>query len=909
MSLFQIIIYHNISDRIAGMSSASVGVGAGASDLYFYQELSNTPEGIHRTNAIQEYLFTKIISPRRLLLECMRVHLLSIPQQVLLNDDLEIDDVMAFTSFGNHATIVCACPADVGSRERRIIAILEGEVLESVRDVTTIRSDQAVGVAQPVFNHAIDRFKELFVLGKDNTDIRSLIQNWSQDAWASFTDSIMNNLNVNGINQGRIAFKEKLKVLFEKIRTLKDDDPKTHELRKKYSEMAMDLLRNDLFRSFGSTIQKGVLATINIHNSSDEYTRHHGKPVFPGSAIEKAAYNLLILVNVVIGGFVYTIHMEIDREAVKELLFHASTHDRKMGDDKYQSVSYWIGDVIKWIHENKNEFFSIVKEVLDKSFPNVTGVAPQIGYQHKNYLLEKMDDMVKKSSHGIPLNHAIFVSGCKCFTLYHPSIFFRNADDAIHSNRNIIVTTPNTDMTVGIYGSENFVSIKPITVTTQTPLTAEITITDVNFTPDPRFFHVPTYNEHDELLKEVFKPSEGDTFGSFPSSYTPGPESLDMQAEVRIDATAIESRAAAKAEAVAKAEAAAKADLEMKPVVDKLIQEIKVDITKPMPDKTPQALVEGIVSQERSRPGILKQALNTICGTFHYLLSPFTSLQRLGVVIPHTILANGHNSHNGTELLDPDTAMRISVVLMCALKFDDVVVKSIIPYQTELDAAQTELAAAQRAFDDAKREFHAEPSDSKPVKRRSKLLVPNKSRSIPDPHYLEEDEEEQDENGEHKMQAERSPMQIIKEKVKNVKSRMKETEQRVKYFQSLIIESQTALSDNFKSVENIMVPNVIELESLHSVNPVYKQMIYDREDNTVLLQAGGMRRRTLRRGVKKNTRRERRDRSIRSRRCRRRDCRDCWQYSRSSSKLNKNTQRCRSRNSKTRRRRRNPNRQ
>ena len=98
--------------------------------------------------------------------------------------------------------------------------------------------------------------------------IRSLIQNWSQDAWASFTDSIMNNLNVNGINQGRIAFKEKLKVLFEKIRTLKDDDPKTHELRKKYSEMAMDLLRNDL-----SLVAKQVRVT--QYKYYEEIKAHH----------------------------------------------------------------------------------------------------------------------------------------------------------------------------------------------------------------------------------------------------------------------------------------------------------------------------------------------------------------------------------------------------------------------------------------------------------------------------------------------------------------------------------------------------------------------------------------------------------------------------------------------------------
>ena len=939
--MFQIIIYHNISDKMSEMASAAGGVGAGGvGDLY--GELADT----NRTIAIQDYLSTKIISPERLLFECMEVHLMSVPQTDILTGDFSIDDVFALTSAGNHATIVCTCADNVGSPEGRITAILEGEALPSGTGVTTRRYDQAVGVAQPLFNHSVDRLKELFVLGNHETDISLLLRDWNHGAWANFTDKIMEDLNVKGINAGREAFKDKLKVLFEKIRALKVDDPNIHELRRRYCIMAMDLLRNDLFQFFGPTIQKGLLATINIHNTSDDYLRHHGKPVIPGSAIEKAPYNLLILVNFVIGGHVYTIHIGIDREAVKELLFHASRDEGKNGDDKYQSVSYWIGDVIKWIHDHKDKFFSIMRMVLDKSLPKVASVAAHIGIRHKKYLLDKMDEMLVRDQSSTPsLDHAIFVSGCKCFTLYHPELLFCNVDDSTF-RKSIIITTPNTDMTVGVYRGEHFVSVKPIIV--KLPIT-ELTISNIMFTlPPPHgqlpLFHVPTYSENDELLDEVLKPSEGDSFGSFQSSpTTPGIDSLKLQAQVVADAPVIESEddateapeapevavkfqmekapenadsasifpssAAAKAKAPAPPKAPAKkakAKVKVKappkepaPEVAALIEEIKDRITRPQINPELE-LVKHIVSKEVATPGILKQALNAICGTFHYLLSPFTSLQRLGVT-PHT------------ELLDPDTAMRISIVLMCALNYSEKG-KSIYNDQMELSAAELEFRAEEREFRAAEREFRAAKEEFRDAKRKlrdaeslkpvKRMVTPavtiDKLGRVVDVNPTEEDEEEEEEVGisNQIIDAAILHMQNMQKEVENTKSRKDTVENRIEYLQSCIRESEDALSDNFQSVTNIIVPNHAEVEALRSYNPVYKEMILDRNSSRILVQVGGMRRRTLRRGVKKNTRRERRCSSIRSRCSSRR-----WQCRSSSGKLKKNTQRCRSRNSKTRRRR------
>jgi hypothetical protein len=935
---------------VAGPAVAGPAVAGGAD--YLYGELVDTL----LTNEIQEYLFTKIIPPKRLLSECFTCFLLSVPQRDLPDDSLPIQKVISCMSCGNHATIVCKCDDNVGSPEGRITAILKGEVLASGRGVTTRRYDQAVGVAQPLFNHSVDRLKELFVLGKGATEFNpaQLGEDVWEVNWPVLAGFIRDRLN-EGIREGREAFKEKLKVLFEKIRALNDSDPKTRELRAKYCIMALDLLRDDIFQSFESTIQKGVLATINIHNSSDEYDRHHGKPV-TDRMLAKAPYNLLILVNVVIGGFVYTIHMEIDREAVKELLFHASTHDRKMGDDIYQSASYWIGDVIKWIHENKNEFFSIVKDVLDKSVPNVTGgVAPQIGYQHKKYLLRKMEEMPGQRPE-IPLYQAIYVSGCKCFTLYHPDISFRNVGDRPASNRCCIVTTPNSDMTVGYYKERKyFVSVKPITVTR--PSGDEYTITDVNFTldtaaaPAAPLFHVPTYDTT-TLVNQVLKPDDGDVFDSNGLFNSPDTGSARIQDSVKSAAAAMEYEDAAAAAAKAEAEAAAaavkkanfemnqaktnavskmsadqmgpsvkgvnkkqqqqrtspsqtkntddpqkanekktlayekagsaykKADLAKKKVnakavaVASLIEEVKVGITNP--ETQPTELVKHIVSQEKTTPGILKQALNTICSTFHYLLSPFTSLQRLGVVIPHTVLDDGNNSDDGTKLLDPDTAMSISIVLMCAWNYfeND---KTRYTIMNKLGNAELKESRETRHLQAVKDKIAALP------KLSSTNLTISKNTS--------------------KQQQQQQQQQHVRleNEFSESKSRLIEASKLVTDFKMRRTETDQKSHEIIRIVDNMIPGPVDPMQQEEEYGPVYC-----REEGIFI--TGGMRRRTLRRGVKKNTRRERRDRSIRSRRCRR-DCRDCWQYSRSSSKLNKNTQRCRSRNSKTRRRRRTANRQ
>ena len=258
-------------DAVAVPGGGAAAVAAVADDLY--EELADTL----RTNEIQDYLFTKIIPPRRLLSECFTCFLLSVPQRDLPDDaSLRVNTVISYMSGGNHATIVCECAGSVGSPESRITAILKGEVLRSNTGVTTRRYDQAVGVAQPLFNHSVDRLKDLFVLGKGETEINPLQLGVGvvEENWPQLADFIRDRLN-HGIREGREAFKEKLTVLFEKIRTLNDSDPKTRELRARYCIMAMDLLRDDIFQSFESTIQKGVLATINIHNSSDEYDRHH----------------------------------------------------------------------------------------------------------------------------------------------------------------------------------------------------------------------------------------------------------------------------------------------------------------------------------------------------------------------------------------------------------------------------------------------------------------------------------------------------------------------------------------------------------------------------------------------------------------------------------------------------------
>jgi hypothetical protein len=846
----------------AGAAAGADAVAAVADDLY--GELADT----RQTNEIQDYLFTKIISPRRLLSECMKVHSVSIPTNKVPDPDGPILGVVVFSSFGNHGTHVCPCN-HVNIPESRITALLNGKALDRNTGVNTIIFNQAVGVAQPVFPQSIDRIKELFVLGKIDylrdaanapLDLNDLIGKWEE-----FAHSIIHDLNEYGIKAGREAFKIRLTSLFERLRDL-EDSPKVRESRIKYCRMLLDLWRKDLIHGFGSTIQKGVLASINTgrFSGSDHYDVHHGKPVLPNTAISKAAYNILFLVNVVIGGEVWTIHIEINRKAVEALL-KQENDQRKHRDstsEDYQRVSYWVGDVVEWIHRNKHGFFSIVHRALISSVP-AFNFPDHIGVTHKKYLIQKMRDMIALPHEFLPvLNHAPVILSCKCFTLYDPTqqLLFRRVDDSSSFNRSSIVTTPTTDMTVGTIlpnpkntGPINFVSIEPILVTTL-PSGDVRRISDIIFDYDPIYFHTPTYD--DTFIGNVLGLKEGESFESMGFTYTGSDSSLQLKDSFEREVDAQEDKEAAVKKAKADEEAQAKADEEAlaKEEAKKLIKEIKVDIVESKKNSTD--LVESIARS--TKPNIIIQAFNYICDS---LLSPFKALKR---------------TRSGTEHVDEDTAMSISIILACALNLFEC-------YETR-NKYESELKNHIKDAEQNSHELHEHVNSMDAADAAAPTAVISKKRQVYDHDIGREDES----HVEWK--------QVLESKLREARSLIKTIQGNIKLNESMISHKISLMHEH---VKQLFLDQHSKADVSFGDNPKYNMMTYCRENHMPVAVYGGKRRRTLRRGVKKNTRRERRA-SIRSR------CRSGrWQYrsSSSSGKLKKNTQRCRSRNSKTRRKR------
>ena len=698
------------------MSAAAAAAAGGSPD--FYGELENRD----RTLRIEQILLTKVLSPNELLSKCLKADLVSfrgsIQSQVDVpdvNDDIKIKKVILSSSFGNHAVFFCKVNPLLPGNVDRVSVMLEGEVLAENTGVTTRRYDQAIGVAQPVFPHLIDRLKELFVDSNNrltNPNPKQVGDAEWEENWSEFADAIMEELNRRGINAGREAFKDRLIALFDRIRGA---GPDALPLRVKYCEMAKDLWRVDPIQHFGATIQKGVLATINIGNDSDRYKIHHGKSVQDTNPILKASYNLLGVVNVVIGERVYTIHLSLNRVAVDALL---------PKDRECQSGSYWVSDVIKWIHENKSLFFSIITNLLFNSISviNIVGVNPQYVQDHKKYLLKKMREMsgveaeakaeataeAKAKAEEMPnLYHAAFLLGCKCFALDktddNPTVIsFYKADESSHYARYPILTKPISDMTIGITdaspGTPNGVcsaSIEPIFVIRPNNIHSKITNVQFNINEQRvtnsngenvvsyPLFHVPSYS--DERLSEALSLQVGDFFDSGQFTHNPSDtDSMQIRAGVAHDATILEKYHAAvkrgkdeedkkrrKIETDAKKaeeERLKKAEeerlkkateaIEVTPLIQKIQQQIDID-TSPQKQVDSLAVSHKLV-QSISEVGsdLITKSLNYICGIFRDFLSPLASLERTGIATPSTV-----------HIVDQDTAVGLSLVLMCALNY------------------------------------------------------------------------------------------------------------------------------------------------------------------------------------------------------------------------------------------------
>jgi hypothetical protein len=896
----------------------------------------NNMENRGRNQAIEPYLSTKMIKHIKFL-SLLKVVCLSITNysevdsevhEELKTSSRKIISIKAISSFGNHATIVCKLGglppvpgvvdssidmegANSGGGKRnktkamtggapspigRIFVELEGEPLNDT-GVNTLVYQQAVGTTQPVFPTSVDECKRMFVMG--DIDFHDLLHM----EWGAFADSIMRTLNDRGINAGRNQIQARLTVLFDKLRTLDDSDPKTKEIRAKYCMIALDLLRDDLIQGFGSTIQKGVLATINIYNDSDKYDIHHGKRVTDPN-ITKAVFNALFLVNVVFdNGVVYTVHMEIDRAKVKSKIDEANLSGRR----SYQSVSYWVDDVIKFIHENKDGFYRIVKDSIQNSIKNSVNVSLKINSKfvtptniqdYLKYLHFSMNNI----STTPPLHHAAFVFGCKCFTVYDDSgIEFCQSEHDGQSQHGqflpIITTLPNNDMVVGFSdtAAAHFVSIKPIFVRKRLDETTQYKITDVNFVVNP-YFHCPTYpTDRLSRIYQVLGLNKGDTLDTIGIVSSPDSSSLKIQEEVIQDAEDQEAKVAQfQASVAAGAEAIRKADEAMTAMTammdrtaaeaamaeeasddaakaEQIINHIKnvittTPISPPASIDAPAAATALVTSISTHGSGIVKQALSSICGTFHYLLSPLikrTAVRGPQVATGHQVMVTdeervpqgatdhlamvtdeeraGMTQQPNTDFFDDNIAINISVVLGYVLNYiknmenisivekhhikntHDEIEKTRFEYRknTQPDIAQSGTSTSTRGRD---------------VSPDRDSIKPNQSDSI---------------------------LEVLVREIKNHEENIQ----------------------SYKELNRNIIHDVSEIILYgDGIIERYAEIIRQRE------RMGG-KRRTLRRAVKKNTRRSYRSRRL----CRR-------QYSMSKLK-NKNTQRRgRSRKSKTIRR-------
>ena len=850
-------------------------------------------DGRGRDQAIEPYLYTCMIGPSDflLLLKVIRLSIHGDPT-TFMDDSAKIISIKAISSFGNHATIVCNLTepfpvADDGaggaggagaSPIGRIFVKLEGEQLNEDTGVTTLVYQQAVGTTQPVFPTSVDLCKQMFVMG--DIDFYDLLRTRTDADWGEFADKMRVDLNDRGIGLGRKQIKDRLTVFFDKIR--KFPDSQAREIRAKYCMIALDLLRDDLIQGFGSTIQKGVLATINIYNTDDEYTIHHGKRVTDPD-ITKAVFNVLLLVNVVFdNGVVYTVHMEIDRAKVKALI------DELRGDGvAYQSVSYWVDDVIKFIHENKDGFYDIVKGSIQNSV-NVslkinndvvapTAIPGYLEYLHTSMLsTSTSSSSTSSSSTTPPLHHAAFVFGCKCFTVYDERCSFRQDEDGTFLP--IIATLPNNDMVVGQENTEKndyFVSIKPIFVRLSTGVVKKIT--DVNFVVNTDFFHCPTYPTGvSSLISQVLGLKNGETINSIGIEYSPDSFSLKLKDEVVKAAEDEEATAVAKAKfdeameameameeagamARAAATAAAAAEEEAVSIINQIKEVITIPISVPNDDSmgspgiedekakaaaeakaaassNAAALVERISS---NGSGIVKQALNSICGTFHYLLTPF--MKRTGGVATRSEVVPGGGVEMVTDearagkgartfFFDDNIAINISVVLGYVLNF--------IKNMENTHKLNEEIGKNISKIGELRSRLRRR--DDSPGRMKSQNTE------------LESESELRKESSEKEKANEVHENSIAMYRASNRKI--------IKDVSEIILRGDDAIIERF--------------------GEIIQERERERAREILMMRRRGGKMRTLRRGVKKNTRRSRR------------------RYS----KLKKNTQRCRSRKSKTRRR-------
>jgi hypothetical protein len=595
--------------------------------------IRNTEEPMF-TPVIQNHLLTVIVSALDFL-GFLRVHLLSVSLGGgVQKEGIQNDGIRLISSWGNHATAVCYVKDKTPENktpERTVTACLRFKTLQSNSTTRTNRYDSPQGVVQLVFPKLVEKVREIMVLGNVPLDVNNWT-NWDN----TILTSVLHELNNNGIVAGRVALEHKLTLSFERIRklTLEGDTTKSNELREiriRYCDLLLDLLRDDLLQNYGGNVQQGLLGTINFGNKNDEYTTHNGKPV-TDLALKQAVYNVLFLVHIQIGGRIYTVHMDINRDAVKAFLKSPNDERRQNGENEFQSVSYWVGGVLEFIHTNKAAFVECVSAALGAFSGRTPGVGAVEAEQHKTVVLRELNKFgagagaagAGAAGADVQLQHDAFILSCKSVTLIRES--------------SIATPVPINDNTVGTdHDGRPFSSFKETDFAGSkiTGVSFDVYCDDdlLNIGGNEHCCHFPKYDLRpiDRIIRTevgVFDDSQtrAEYSGTTPESQEIQDEVIKSYRDDLFEFRAAEVAEARKGEAEAEALGAGPAIM----LADALKTAVKA--SSPEEETTAKASLLGLLQNPTF---VAKKVVGYICDSYNFWSNPLRAIRRAGSSLLH----------------------------------------------------------------------------------------------------------------------------------------------------------------------------------------------------------------------------------------------------------------------------------
>ena len=475
----------------------------------------------HHNDEIEDYLLTVIMTPREFLNNLTVTNFKISSKQSTPGATIALFEM--FSTWGHHSTIISHSYINPRSPEFTLTSCLQFKdfISNPTENDNLHRIDSPQCVVQIVFYELIDMIRSCMV--DPHIDIMDL----ERDILQKFNQAIQT---------GREHFKNKLITTFDKFRGLS----KTNKSREKFCMLILDILRNDLLHDYGPTIQYGCLSTINIVGDDDKFL-YNGKPVADPD-MNSAAYNVRFLIKITMSdGNVRKIYMEIDRAKVARLLRDKSSRLPASKSQNKKSVSYWVGQVIEYIHHNKPEFFNVVCEALNHFSHGIT--------------TSTFADMIRLRDVTLPFTHYVVNLGCKSNTFIYKQD--RDPSEILDLGGGPEEYKLNTSEPISLgldnisglnHRQQNYVSFKEISVRSN-PITVAVfdvykwQLVDppsdrwewVQLAEYQNYCHFP---EYDSIRQdEIIKVGDGSLQSSQNSQYNPAPDSQGLRAEVNATIT------------------------------------------------------------------------------------------------------------------------------------------------------------------------------------------------------------------------------------------------------------------------------------------------------------------------------------------------------------------------------------